>query len=245
MLRNISVLITSLVLSQQVFSAGLCESIFLMKDLRVHQKDQVQVLNNPERFLNRKLSFTKNSSIAGPLQIIRRNSLTKDLELVIQDLYILSRDSYLREVVFGSGSRQLSYKKMSRSPLKLNEESHGEDGTFVEVGVEVITTKKGQTFYIYSTSNDRSTVRTEYGHLASILETLQLTPNQIKSVDSFHTHPLNLFPSKADQHFFKQEASVLLSENPRLKEIPFEWNMHTAIEFQPYLHQVNVKDWLQ
>lgn len=241
---NLLSFITILSLSSGAFAKGICESVLLIESVRITQGREAEILNHPERFLNQRLQFSRNSHVAGPLQIVRRDSLPKEIGLAVQDLYILSRDSYLREEFFGSATRNFPYSKQAKAPLRLAEKSNGEDGSYVEVGVEVIETKKGQKYYIYSTSNDRNAVVTDYGYLVSVLETLNLRPSQVSAVHSFHTHPRNLFPTAADKDYFKQEAAVLKAEFPRMKKIPFEWNIHTAIEHQPYFHRVNIQDWL-
>lgn len=242
-IKFFSLLLLSL-FSSASFSKGICESVLLLENVSIGQGKEFELLNYPEKFLNQKLRFSKNSHVAGPLQIIRRDSLPKDIGLAVHDLYILSRDSYLREEFFGSATRHFSFSKQAKTPLRLAEKSNGEDGNYVEVGVEVIETKKGKKHYIYSTSNDKNAVVTNYGYLVSILETLGLRPSEVKAVHSFHTHPRNLFPTAADKDYFRQEAAVLKAEFPRMKKIPFEWNIHTAIEHQPYFHRINIQDWL-
>lgn len=223
-----------------------CESVFADSSREVLKlTSMAEVINKPLSFVGKTIDETRSyRSYGTPFTVIPKESLPPFLQAAVDDIHLLSKYTDLREAVFGNShsNREFATALLAK-PLNVRQRSYEYEGTFVEVGVEVLSLNTGEKLYFYTTSNTFNSVSHDSGFFSSLIAQVKASGRSVVALDSFHTHPIDLLPSLNDRDFFSYEVQVALKEHPEI-DIS-KWTVRTTIDIEPVLHEAKITDWLK
>lgn len=227
------------------YASKFCTTV-LQEDEKVLNGDLINdLLKNPFSYIGESfIDQSSNPAWGTPFTIITRAGLKEALKIGVEDIEILSRNSSLRDRIFGNARSQKPLSTgLVENPLSLESRDNGYRDFPVEVGVDIFTLDNGKRLYIYSTSNMPNAIDHDYAYFSELISNIKEQGHRVVALDSAHTHPINLIPTIMDEDYFRKELRLIKKAHP---EIDFkDWRMYTTMDGEPVLHQVNMKDWMR